>query len=51
MDLSIGDLGQHLGGNKATVGVFNGPVVYVNVRTALIFLARVLVSINSLNLF
>jgi hypothetical protein len=33
-------LGRHLGGNKAVVGVFNGPVVYVNAGVALIFLAR-----------
>jgi hypothetical protein len=24
----LGDLGRHLGGNKAIVGVFNGPIVY-----------------------
>jgi hypothetical protein len=33
-----GDLGRHLGGNKAVVGdvgVFNGPVVYVNVGSCI----------------
>jgi hypothetical protein len=40
------DLGRHLGGNKAIVGVFNGPVVYVNVGTVLIFLARVVVLVK-----
>jgi hypothetical protein len=36
----LGDLGRHLGGNKAIVGGFNGPVVNVNVGIVLIFLAR-----------
>jgi hypothetical protein len=31
-----GDVGRHLGGNKAVVGVFNGPVVYVNVGIVLV---------------
>jgi hypothetical protein len=39
----LGDLGRHLGGNKAIVGVLNGPVVYVNVGIVLIFLARVVI--------
>jgi hypothetical protein len=43
----LGDLGRHLGGNKAIVGVFNGPVVYVNVGIAFIFLARVVVLVKN----
>jgi hypothetical protein len=43
----LGDSGRHLGGNKAIVGVFNGPAVYVNVRTVLIFLARVVVPVKN----
>jgi hypothetical protein len=42
------DLGRHLGGNKAIVGAFNGPVVYVNARrTVLIFLARAVVLVKN----
>ena len=44
----LGDLGRHLGRNKATVGVFNGPVVYVYVVIVLIFLARVKYLSNTL---
>jgi hypothetical protein len=36
----LGDLERHLGGNKAIVGVFNGPVIHVDVGIALIILAR-----------
>jgi hypothetical protein len=43
----LGDLGRHLGGNKAIVGVFNGPVVYVNVGFVLIFLARIVVLVKN----
>jgi hypothetical protein len=43
----LGDLERHLGGNKAIVGVFNGPVVYVNVGIVLIFLARVVVLVKN----
>jgi hypothetical protein len=42
----LGDLGRHLSGNKA-IGVFNGPVVFVNVGTILIFLARVVVLVKN----
>jgi hypothetical protein len=43
----LGDLGRHLGGNKAIVGVFNGPVGYVNVGIMLIFLARAVVLVKN----
>jgi hypothetical protein len=43
----LGDLGRHLGENKAIAGVFNGPVVYVNVGPVLIFLARVVVLVKN----
>jgi hypothetical protein len=43
----LGDLGRYLGGNKAIVGVFNGPVVYVNLGIVLIFLARVVVLVKN----
>jgi hypothetical protein len=45
-DLDV--LGRHLGGNKAIVGLFNGPVVYVNVGVVLIFLARVVALVKNL---
>jgi hypothetical protein len=38
-----------LGENKAIVGVFNGPVVYVNLGIVLIFLARVVVVVKNSN--
>jgi hypothetical protein len=39
----LDDVGRYWGQNKAVVGFFNGPAVYVNMRTVLIcvFLARV----------
>jgi hypothetical protein len=42
----LGDFGRYWGQNNAIVGVFNGPVVYVNVRVVLIFLARAVVLVK-----
>jgi hypothetical protein len=43
----LGDFGRDWGQNKAVVGIFNGPVVYVNVGIGLIFLARAVVLVKN----
>jgi hypothetical protein len=44
----LGDFGRYWGQDKAIVGVFNGPVIYANVRMILVFLARVVVLVKNL---
>jgi hypothetical protein len=43
----LGDFGRYSGQNKAIVSVFYGSVVYFNVVTVLIFLARVVVLVKN----